>query len=64
MHDNMSDYFKVRLSPSKKISVICFIESPLKMMKNTFDLFLKVIFVLKIFTFLSWLFGHVEKRLD
>ena len=27
--------FKVGLSPSKKICVICFIESPLKMIKNT-----------------------------
>ena len=42
---------KVRLSPSKKIRVICFIESPLKMMKNTFYFILKVIFVLKIFQF-------------
>ena len=36
---------------------ICFIESPLNMI-----LFhLKVLFVLKIFKFLSWLFGYVEK---
>ena len=28
--------FKVWFSPSKKYCVICFIESPLKMMKNTF----------------------------
>ena len=36
-------------------------ESPLKMMKNVFYLILKALFVLKIFKFLSWLFGHVEK---
>ena len=30
-------------------------------MKNAFYLILKALFVLKIFKFLSWLFGHVEK---
>ena len=40
------------------------IESPLKMMKNAFYFTSKVHFVLKIFKFLSWLFGHVAKRLD
>ena len=39
-------------------------ESPLKMMKNAFYLTLEALFVLKIFKFLSWLFGHVAKRLD
>ena len=34
------------------------------MMKNGFYLILKALFVLKIFTFLSWLFGYVEKRLE
>ena len=34
------------------------------MMKNAFYFTLKALFVLKIFKFLSWLFGHVEKRLD
>ena len=33
-------------------------------MKNAFCFTLKAIFVLKIFTFLSCLFGYVEKRLD
>ena len=55
--------FKVGLSPSKKICVICFIESPLKVMKNAFYFILKALFVLMIFKFLSRLFGHVEKRL-
>ena len=35
-------------------------ESPIQMMKNAFYFALKVLFVLKIFQFLSWLFGHVE----
>ena len=39
-------------------------ESPLKMMKNAFYVTLKALFVLKIFKFLSWYFGHVEKRVD
>ena len=34
------------------------------MMKNAFYFILKALFVLKIFTFLSLLFGHVEKRID
>ena len=43
---------KVGLPPFKKICVICFIESPLKMMTNTFYFILKTLFVLKIFKFL------------
>ena len=39
-------------------------ESPLKVMKNAFNFTLEALFVLKIFKFLSWLFGHVEKRVD
>ena len=31
------------------------------MMKNVFYFILKPFFVLKIFKFLPWLFGHVEK---
>ena len=38
-----------------KISVICFIESPIKMIKNAFCFILKALFVLKILKFLSWL---------
>ena len=34
------------------------------MMENAFYFILKVLFVLKIFKFLSWLFSHVEKQLD
>ena len=40
------------------------IESPLKMMKNAFYFTSKAFFVLKIFKFLSWLFGHVAKQPD
>ena len=34
------------------------------MIKNAFYFMLKALFVLKIFTFLSWLFGYVGKWLD
>ena len=46
-------YVKVGLSPSKKVYFICSNESPLKMVKNAFHFILKVLFVLKIFNFLS-----------
>ena len=52
---------KVGLSPFKKICVICFNESPLKMMKKASYFILKALFVLKIFKFLSLVFGHTEK---
>ena len=52
---------KVGLSPSKKICIIYLMESPFKMMKNAFYFILKALFVLKIFKFLSRLFGHVGK---
>ena len=39
-------------------------ESPLKMMRNAFYFTSKALFVLKIFKFLSSLFGHVSQRLD
>ena len=45
----------------KKNWVVYFIESPLKMMKNTSYFILKALFVLKMFKVFSWLFGHVEK---
>ena len=32
-----------------------------KIVKNAFYFILKALFILKIFKFLSWLFGHVEK---
>ena len=52
---------KAGLSPSKKICLICFIEIPLKMMKNTFFFMLKALSILKIFKFLSRRVGHVGK---
>ena len=39
-------------------------ESSFKMIKNAFYFILKALFVLKIFTFFSRLFGHVGKFLD
>ena len=58
----------VGLSSSKKNSVIYFIESLLKMMKNAFYFILKAVFVLKIFNFFylnySGLFHHIKNRLD
>ena len=52
---------KVGLSPSKKKRIICFNDSPSEMMKNAFYFISKALFVLKIFKFSSWLFGHVQK---
>ena len=52
---------KFGFSPSKKVIFICFNESPLKMMKNTFYFILKALCALKIFKFLSWFFGDAEK---
>ena len=46
----------------KNICVICFTESSLKIMINAFYFILKALFVLKIFKFLSWLFGHVGQK--
>ena len=43
----------------KKIAL--FASVPLKIMKNVFYFILKALFVLKIFKFLSWLFGRIEK---
>ena len=54
-------FIKVGLSPSKKICVSCLIENPFIMMKNAFYFILKSLFILKIFKFLSRLFGHVGK---
>ena len=39
-------------------------ESPLKMIKNAFYFILKTLRVLKVFEFLSGIFGHVRKRLS
>ena len=52
---------EVEFSPSKNFNFFCFNESPLQMMKNAFYFILKALFVLNIFKFLSWHFGHVEE---
>ena len=52
---------KVGLSPSKKNCVICWTESPLKMVKNAFYFILEALSVLKIFKLLSPLFVHIDK---
>ena len=57
----IGQFVKAGLSASKKLCVICLIESSLKMMKNAFYFILKALFVLKIFKFLWRLFGHVGK---
>ena len=54
--------FKVGLSPSKKICIISLIESALKMMRNGFCFDLKTLFVLKIFKFLSQLYGQTGQK--
>ena len=45
----------------QKNCVICVIGSPLEVMKNVSYIILKALFVLKIFRFLSRLFGHGGK---
>ena len=45
---------KVRLSSSKKFTVIFFDESPSKIMKSTFYFMLKTLFIYKIFKFLYY----------
>ena len=54
-------YLKSDSHPPKKICVICFNDTTLKMVKNAFYSILKALFDLMIFKFLSWIFGHVEK---
>ena len=57
----LPDFWFLKSDSQLPIIFICFNEIPLKMMKNAFYFILKAFFVLKIFRFLSWLFGHVEK---
>ena len=52
---------KIGLLPSEKNFLICFNDRPWKMMKNAFYFILKALLVLKVFKFLSWIFGHLEK---
>ena len=62
MKANMSFYydFECALSGLRQLLPT---ERPLKMMKNAFYFTLKAIFVLNIFKFLPWPFGHVENSL-
>ena len=57
----ISTLFKGGLSPSKLFKKNSSNDSPLRMIKNAFYFILKALFFLKIFKFLSWHFGHVEK---
>ena len=59
--DNISSCFKGALSGLRQFLAI---KSPLKMMKNAFCFTSKGLFILKIFKFLLWLFGHVAKQLQ
>ena len=52
---------QLQLSLSKKKIFPCLNDSPSKMMKIFFYFIIKPLFVLNIFKFLSWLFGHVGK---
>ena len=55
MFANKSVHDLVGLSPSKKIYITCFIESPVKAMENAFYSIFKALFVLKVYKLLSWL---------
>ena len=39
-------------------------ENSLKMVKNGFYFIIKALFILKVFKFLSLIFGHVEEQFD
>ena len=54
-------FFKVGLSPSKK-SFYLRQEKPLKNDENAFYFILKALFVLNVFEYLSWVFGHAKKN--
>ena len=47
----------------KKVFIICFNKSPLKMMKSAFYFILAALFVLKIFKFWSWLWSYWKNGL-
>ena len=56
------EIIKVGLSPFKNFAFIYVNGSPLKIMKNSFYFTFKALFVLEIFTFLSRVFGYIEKE--
>ena len=58
----MADNFiLLKLGSDIPKNFVFFNDSPSKMMKNAFYFIVKSIFVLKVFKFLSWFFGYVEK---
>ena len=62
---HMTSYFQVMELNShlqKKIEINCFNEHPLKMKQKAFYFISKALFICKIFKFLFWLYGHVEKK--
>ena len=66
MKFNLFLHLKVRVSPPKKLPILCFIcfnESPLKIMRNASYFILQALYILKIFKFLPWLFGNEEKTI-
>ena len=58
---NSSRNFKVKHLP-KLCIIICFSDNSSKMIKNAFCFILKALPILKMFKFLSWLFGDLEKN--
>ena len=63
-HNYFEHYFKVGPSPSKFFCLFAYIialQKKWKMLYLKKYFILKALFVLKIFEFLFWLFGHVEK---
>ena len=54
-------WFELTSDLPKKFGLFASLKAFVKMMKNAFYFILKALFVLKIFKFLSWLFGHVER---
>ena len=68
VHKNFAKYRGKHLCWShfsnKDWVISSFNESLFKMIWNAFYFAWKALFVLKIFKFLSWIFVHVEKRLD
>ena len=57
-------YLKSDSHLPKKNCVICFIETPVKLMENTIYFILKALFVLKIFTFLSMKKGLIRNKVN
>ena len=61
MHCVLRNFLKSDSHLPKKV-VLYGLMKAFKMMKNAFYSILKALFILKIFKFLSWRFGHVEKN--